>query len=277
MDTLNYTMRLAMVLITSLSTAVRVPAPHNAEVPEKPLPPEVISVSSTSVVLRWTSPPDNGEPIQGFALYGGVAAAQCATPLYDPDLVGGLDEPDRRNLTVRGLQPDTQHVFCMFAWNRAGRSSSSELTRARTGPVDVIISAVVPPAGPMRGGTRLRVSGSDFALGPAVYNTTVFKCRLGSEIVPGTLTRGVPPLRAPSPDGAVVWPASRGDPASVHSPNGDAGAADGGLIECLTPATPTPRALRPSGELITPSSFAVPVYISLDGTATCPLYRLRAR
>jgi hypothetical protein len=245
-------LRTSFLLLASLITAAEKP------VPARPLPPEAVAVSATSIVLRWTSPADNGHPILGFALYGG-ALAEHFRPLYGSLLEGTWSEPERRNFTVHGLIPHTPHVFCLYAWNHAGRSEASDLTEISTSAVDATISVTVPLAGPVHGGTRLLITGSDLAFG------SVYKCRLGAQVVPATFSFETAPRVASSGGGARsrewAWDAD------------DAKRPRAGAIECLTPAAQRPRASLPSGHLITPSSFAVPIYVSLDGTwLRCPIH-----
>ena len=74
-----------------------------------------------------------------------------------------------------------------------------------------------PTGGPVHGGTRLRISGSDFDSG------SVYRCKFGEQVVPATLVAGEPSARAASPGRAT---------------------GRSSVIECVTPAavrSVTPR------------------------------------
>eukprot|EP00966_Prymnesium_polylepis_P018970 437157-Prymnesium_polylepis.1 len=193
-------------------------------------------------------------------------------PLYDPPLRGEHSEPDRHNLTFGRLRPRTRYSFRLYATNAHGRSEPSARTLVSTLAPDPTISFAAPLAGPVRGGTRLRVHGADFAFG------SVYKCRFGAHAVPATVITGDSLLRIPSPSSpahaATASTHEHGEAAEAiavrEAPvlDSHSGAHDGGsiAIECVTPAPMRPRASLPNGEIVSLSAFALPLYVSVDGT-----------
>ena len=161
-------------------------------------------------------------------------------PLYDPLRQGERGEPSRRNFTLHDLQPLTPYAFRLYAWNSRGRSRGSELARVTTRAPDATISSAVPLAGPVHGGTRLRISGSDFAFG------SVYRCRFGEHVVPATLVADEPPARAASPEDAPRVDAAAFDrDEAAERPSALRAVGGRRRIECVTPAAVRSFSNRP--------------------------------
>ena len=219
-------------------------AEHGENPPHQPAPPVHVRSNSTSISVSWTAPKeDGGTPILGYALYSG-ADGEPLLPIYDPYLSAQAQEL-RFNFTIRRLRPSSRYQFKVAARNAVGRSEfSTPVTFATTPPVPTV-SLARPAAGPLRGGTRVRVHGADL-----VWGTSVAGCRFGEHVVPATLAE-------------AAWP----DRATTRAARRLLTEGDGrGVIECVSPRVGQRSAFDDaSGEPLRLSSHVVALQVALDG------------
>ena len=225
-------------------------APKGTDVPGQPAPPVFVASNSTSLSVSWAMPEvDGGSPVLWYTLYGGDAA-ESLRPLYDPFRAGAAPEPNVRNFTIRRLRPSTRYRFMIAARNAVGQSKFSDTaTFSTTAPVPTV-SHVVPAAGPLRGGTLVRVHGADLVFG----GTSVHACRFGQTVVPATLTEGAWPEHVPTRP--IRMPRDEGDGRAV--------------VECISPRARQARAIdlgpgATTGQPLRLSTQLVELQVALDG------------
>ena len=248
--------RSAFLLITLLRIAVAFgdTTPAGSQPPSRPEPPQLLSSSSTKLSLIWRPPiHDGGTPVSGYILHG-AAPGQPWMPVYDPFAASFDPDPGLRNYTVRGLWPGVRYRFKLLAFNAAGRSAFSEPAALATSDASPTVSAALPLAGPLHGGTRVQIRGSDLAFG-----RTVYLCRFGDDVVPATLAEAAMPERSILPHYKRTAMA-----APSHVDDGR------GVIECDAPHVRQLVGWTEDGQPTRLSSRQAPLSIALDGATFIP-------
>lgn len=211
--------------------------------PSRLAPPELLSSNSTSLSISWKPPAeDGGTPIQYYLVLS-AREGEPPVPVYNPFGAGEEPSPDVRQFVAGGLHPSTRYVFHVACRNAAGESHLSESRIYATEDPTPMISMAVPSAGPLRGGTRVRLHGADLVWGG------VYACRFGDVVVPATLAE-------------AAWP--RGWAGRQTRVLGDEG--DGrGVVECSSPRAVARTAFSADGTLHRLSAQHVPLALALDG------------
>ncbi|WP_345581546.1 IPT/TIG domain-containing protein, partial [Tessaracoccus lubricantis] len=133
-------------------TPTAAPEPSPTPVKTEPKAPGNVTATRTAATLAvaFSTPDDGGSPITGYT-------ATCTSTAGSTRSATGTRSP----LTVTGLTPGASYACTVKAINAVGASPASQASAPIRIPAPPTVTSISPASGPITGGTRVTVSGTD--------------------------------------------------------------------------------------------------------------------